>query len=111
MPVVGDFNGDGIDELGVYRDGTWYIDTNGNCMIDDDDQVFQLGAPGDMPVVGDWDGDGTADPGVYREGARRPARQASKQSGFVGQAIACQNRSSAPVRQMLDLPAKSPKST
>ena len=58
VPVVGDFNGDGIDELGVYRDGMWYIDTNGNGEIDAEDQVFELGGPGDKPVVGDWNGDG-----------------------------------------------------
>ena len=62
LPVVGDFNGDGIDEIGVYRDGTWYIDTNNNGIIDQGDQVFQLGGPGDKPVVGDWDGDGTPNP-------------------------------------------------
>ena len=54
-------------KLGVYRDGTWYIDTNGNGVIDAEDQVFQLGGPGDQPVVGDWNGDGTSEPGVYRD--------------------------------------------
>ena len=67
LPIVGDFNGDGIDELGVYRDGTWIIDTNGNGAIDADDQVFRLGGPGDKPVVGDWDGNGTSDPGIYHD--------------------------------------------
>ena len=69
LPVVGDFNGDGIDELGVYRDGTWYIDTNNDRVLDAHDKLFELGGPGDVPVVGDWNGDGIDEPGVYHAGS------------------------------------------
>ena len=85
--MVGDFNGDGVDEIGVYRDGQWIIDTNGNRQIDAHDTVFALGEAGDTPVVGDWDGDGTDDPGTYHstgpstgsgsdDMASRPSRKA-----------------------------------
>ena len=30
LPVVGDFDGDGIDEIGVYRGGQWIVDIDGN---------------------------------------------------------------------------------
>ncbi|MFO0884387.1 MAG: hypothetical protein U0894_09390 [Pirellulales bacterium] len=53
-PVVGDFNGDGIDEIGVYRAGRWIIDTNGNRQIDDQDKTFEMGTAADRPVVGDF---------------------------------------------------------
>ena len=78
MPVVGDFNGDGVDEIGVYRAGQWIIDTNGNRQLDAQDKVFELGGAGDKPVVGDWNDDGTDDPGVYQPGATtdRTARRA-----------------------------------
>jgi serine-aspartate repeat-containing protein C/D/E len=68
--VVGDFNGDGVDEIGVYRHGQWIIDTNGNRQIDAHDTVFTLGGddPNAVPVVGDWDGDGTDDPAIYTPG-------------------------------------------
>ncbi len=66
--AAGDFNGDGIDDLAVFRDGTWIIDTNGNGTMDADDEVIQLGEAGDTPVVGDWDGDGRPDLGVYHDG-------------------------------------------
>ena len=69
MPVVGDFDGDGIDEIGVFRDGKWIIDTNHNRELDAQDKVFELGGAGDQPVVGDWNDDGTDDPGVYQPGA------------------------------------------
>lgn len=63
--LVGDFNGDGRDELGVYREGEWLLDINGNHRSDDDDTTIQLGTRSDQPVVGDWDGDGDDDIGVY----------------------------------------------
>src|SRR5262249_15062494 len=68
IPVVGDFTGEGIDEVGVYRNGKWIIDTNHNHRIDAQDKVFELGGPGDKPVVGDWNDDGIADPGVFTPG-------------------------------------------
>ena len=34
IPVVGDWNGDGKDEIGVYRSpGRWYLDYNGNHIL------------------------------------------------------------------------------
>ncbi|HKG22841.1 MAG TPA: polysaccharide-degrading enzyme [Blastocatellia bacterium] len=66
IPVSGDWNGDGIDSVGVYRGGTFFLrnsNTNGFADI-----VVTFGAPGDLPVVGDWDGDGVDTVGVYRNG-------------------------------------------
>ncbi|MEW4566148.1 SdrD B-like domain-containing protein [Bremerella sp. JC770] len=65
IPVAGDFNGDGVSELGVFIDGHWFIDLNGNGRWDDDDMYAKLGHDGDQPVVGDWDGDGKDDIGIY----------------------------------------------
>ena len=67
VPVVGDWDGDGIDQLGVFRDGVWYLDTNGNHEIDAQDATFRLGEAGDLPTVGDWNGDGVDDPAAYRQ--------------------------------------------
>jgi len=65
IPVSGDFDGDGVDEIGVFLDGVWFIDLNGNGVWDRDDLWAELGNPGDLPVVGDWDGDGKADIGTF----------------------------------------------
>ncbi len=65
IQLAGDFNGDGIDELALFKDGEWLIDINGNGEWDRGDVWAKLGAVGDLPVVGDWDGDGKDDIGVW----------------------------------------------
>lgn len=65
IPIVGDFNGDGVDEIGIYYQGEWLLDLNGNRRWDSDDLWAQLGSLGDRPIVGDWDGDGKDDIGIY----------------------------------------------
>jgi hypothetical protein len=76
---VGDFNNDGVDEIGLYRDGTWQIDMNRDDRLDAHDKVFELGGPDDKPVVGDFDGDGTDEPGLYHDtpDAIPPAKKAA----------------------------------
>jgi protocatechuate 3,4-dioxygenase beta subunit len=64
-PISGDFNGDGIDDVGVFIDGDWFIDANGNGVWDDADLWLKLGAKHDVPIVGDWDGDGKSDVGIF----------------------------------------------
>jgi hypothetical protein len=70
IPVVGDWNGNGITEVGTFRpsDGTFYLDYNGNgqwdgCAVD---RCLQIGVNEDIPLVGDWSGSGTSKVGAYR---------------------------------------------
>ena len=65
IPVSGDFNGDGVDEIAVYFRGEWFIDLNGNGYWDEEDLWAKLGGEEDFPVTGDWDGDGKDDIGTY----------------------------------------------
>ena len=65
IPLAGDFDGDGSDEIAVYKDGYWMIDLNHNGRWDDADLLATLGDAEDRPVVGDWDGDGKDDIGIY----------------------------------------------
>ena len=65
-PLAGDFDGDGDDEMVLYKDGYWMIDINGNGLWDIDDLMARLGNEEDRPVVGDWDGDGKDDIGNLR---------------------------------------------
>lgn len=64
-PLAGDFDGDGIDEVAMFKDGYWLIDINHNGRWDDGDLLARLGESSDRPVVGDWDGDGKDDIGIY----------------------------------------------
>ena len=65
IPLAGDFDGDGIDEVAVFKDGYWLIDINRNGRWDETDLLAKLGDEEDRPVVGDWDGDGKDDIGIY----------------------------------------------
>ena len=58
------------DKIGVFRNGPWYLDYNGNRVWDPEsgDLSFWLGTNGDMPVAGDWNGDGIDEIGVFRNG-------------------------------------------
>ena len=71
IPIVGDWNGTGIEQIALFtsKDGTWYLDRNGNEKWDgctEDECLGQFGTKGDLPIVGDWDGTGKARIGVFR---------------------------------------------
>ena len=67
IPVVGDWNGDGKMKMGIYLNGTWTLDYNGNGTWDGPfvDRVKSFGDASFKPVVGDWNGDGKTKIGVY----------------------------------------------
>jgi hypothetical protein len=65
-PFVGDFDGDGVDTIGLHRESTglvYFRDTNSTGVAD---SQFIYGNPGDKIVAGDWDGDGDDTVAVYR---------------------------------------------
>jgi hypothetical protein len=74
VPVVRDWNGDGLPEIAVFRvsTGQWLVDNNGNYQWDgtgtSQDVVLSLGQNGDMAVEGDWNSDTTDKAGVFRNG-------------------------------------------
>ncbi|MBI1249078.1 hypothetical protein GC197_14700 [bacterium] len=80
--VAGDFNGDGVSDLGVFIDGHWYIDLNGNGRWDEEDMYAKLGHDGDQPVVGDWDGDGKDDIGIYGKAWPNDPRAVKEEPGL-----------------------------
>lgn len=64
LPVAGDWDGDGKDEVGVFRprvNGRFFLrQPNGTAI------AFNFGTLGDLPVAGDWNRDGIETVGVYR---------------------------------------------
>jgi hypothetical protein len=73
IPITGDWNGDGYTYIGVFRNGAWYLDTNGNGQwnsgVDTAIPAGSFGLPTDIPITGDWNGSGTTKIGVFRKGA------------------------------------------
>ena len=65
-PMVGDWNGDGIDQIAVFREGKWLLDSDGDGRWTDQDQRADYGQPGDQPIVGDFNGDEIDEIGVVR---------------------------------------------
>ena len=67
-PLAGDWNGDAIDTVGVFRNntGTFYLRNNNSAGIAD--TTFAFGAAGDIPLIGDWTGQGKDTVGVFRQG-------------------------------------------
>jgi CSLREA domain-containing protein len=74
--VVGDWTGDGITKVGVFRAATAFgnpnaavftLDTtNAHAFVPGQSKVFVFGLITDGVVIGDWDGSGTSKVGVYR---------------------------------------------
>ena len=64
VPIVGDWNGDGVDTPGVVRGNQIFLrDTNSSGPAD---LAFTYGDVGDTVIVGDWDGDGIDTLGLVR---------------------------------------------
>ena len=68
VPLAGDWNGDGIRQIGAFHDGEWYLDMDGDGRFTDRDAIFHFGQAGDIPVVGDFTGNGVDEIGVFRSG-------------------------------------------
>ena len=64
VPVGGDWDGDGTDTVGVFRQGNVYLRNTNTSGIGEVN--FAYGDVGDVPLGGDWDGDGTDTVGVAR---------------------------------------------
>jgi PKD repeat protein len=66
-PFVGDFDGDGVETVGLHRESTglvYYINVHAKGQNAANQFVF--GDPGDRLVAGDWTGDGMFSPGLFR---------------------------------------------
>jgi ribosomal protein S16 len=67
VPVVGDWNGDGVDTIGLYNptNAAFYLKNSNSSGYAD--VVFGFGTPGNTftPLAGDWDGDGIDSVGLY----------------------------------------------
>lgn len=66
VPVVCDWDGDGVETVGLYRPSTGFLHLrNSNTQGFSHVAIF-YGNPADLPVCGDWDRDGVATIGIWR---------------------------------------------
>lgn len=68
-PIIGDWNGDGMTDIGIFRNSTrrFFLDYNGNGVLDNAtiDRYYIFGNINDTPVSGDWNNDGRTEIGTY----------------------------------------------
>ena len=65
-PFVGDFNGNGIETVGLHRESTGFVYFRNTHTQGIADAQFFFGDPGDRLVAGDWTGNGTFTPALFR---------------------------------------------
>ncbi len=68
IPLVGDWDCDGDDTVGMFRPGNGFVYLRNSNDIGPADITFWYGIGGDIPIAGDWDGDGCDSIGIYRNG-------------------------------------------
>ncbi len=66
QPLVGDWDGDGIDTVGGYDQNTATVSLRNSNTAGEADLTFTIGQPGDIAIAGDFDGDGIDSVAVYR---------------------------------------------
>jgi len=107
IPLAGDFNGDGIDELAIFVAGQWFVDLNGNGKWDSGDMWLRLGTKLDRPVIGDWDGDGKDDIGIFGRQWQYDAEAIVRDPGLPGSENQRRRNATVPVsnrKPVLDEP-------
>jgi len=65
-PFVGDFDGDGIETVGLHRESTGLVYFRNSQSQGNADNQFYFGDPGDRLIAGDWTDDGMFTPGLFR---------------------------------------------
>ena len=68
QPFVGDFDGDGVETVGLHRASTGLVYFRNSHSQGVADHEFIFGDPGDRLIAGDWTGDGIDTPAVFRPG-------------------------------------------
>jgi VCBS repeat-containing protein len=65
-PFVGDFDGDGVETVGLHRESTGLVYFRNSHSQGNADAQFIFGDPGDRLIAGDWNGDGAYSPALFR---------------------------------------------
>ena len=66
VPIMGDWDGDGIDTPGMYRQSDGFVYLRNSNTQGVADIKFFFGNPGDLPIAGDFNNDGFDTVSIYR---------------------------------------------
>ena len=86
VPVTGDWDCDGVDTPGLYRQSTGLAYLRNSNTTGVADISFIFGIPGDIPIVGDFNGDGCDTLGVYRKSRVFIINELGADGGSLGEA-------------------------
>ncbi len=65
-PFVGDFDGDGVETVGLHRESTGLVYFRNSHTQGNADSQFIFGDPGDRLIAGDWNANGVFTPALFR---------------------------------------------
>ncbi|MFO7701102.1 MAG: hypothetical protein R6W79_10915, partial [Acidimicrobiia bacterium] len=65
-PFVGDFDGDGVETVGLHRESTGLVYFRNSHSQGNADAQFIFGDPDDRLIAGDWNADGRYSPALFR---------------------------------------------
>ncbi len=65
-PFVGDFDGDGVETVGLHRESTGLVYFRNSHSQGNADSQFIFGDPGDRLIAGDWNANGVFTPALFR---------------------------------------------
>ncbi|MEA3501682.1 MAG: Ig-like domain-containing protein [Actinomycetota bacterium] len=65
-PFMGDWDGDGVETPGLYRQSDGYVYLRNSNTVGVADVKFFFGNPGDVPIAGDFNADGFDTVSIYR---------------------------------------------
>ncbi|MDX1746476.1 MAG: peptidoglycan-binding protein, partial [Halobacteriales archaeon] len=83
LPFVGDFDGDGVDTIGLHRRSTGFVYFRNSLDTGVADLSFFYGNDGDVILAGDWNGNGSDSVAVYRPSTGRLYLSFSNRSGVA----------------------------
>lgn len=104
-PFVGDFDGNGVDEVGLHRESTGRVYFRFSLTTGVADRDFIYGNPGDFLLAGDWNGDGIDTPAIFRPSDGNWYIRLSNTPGYADHVIpfGLENRGYRPVAGDFDL--------
>ncbi len=91
VPVTGDWNGDGVTEIGTFESSIWRRDVNNNGALGAGDASSRFGVASDIPIVGNWRTSLLADSGAVSAGAGVAEITTADLAPIVNQAVVLLN--------------------